>query len=266
MHKQAAYLYKNVQTLYLDLVPIGLGYRKVYARPMKLYKGIDNEFALRLMNGDQKLVNAVGKTLHWLMLDRDTSELKYRTSKVVQGSDNSMITISLSEGELEPLKSGHYMYSTYLEDNTGKRTILYGDSQFGASVPVEVVENSFPQIKPSQEILSDDFITSENIDYVEPDDSLYTSALDAYPDLNGQAALHTAVFYSTGYDGSIQIEASLENGVTDIIQWSVIDTVEVSSDESIQYVNFEGVFSWIRFRMIPDMGNTGTIDKILYRS
>lgn len=266
MQKQSAYLYNNVQNLYSDLVPIGLGYRKVYARPMKLYKGIDNEFAFKLMNGDQKLVNAVGKTLHWLMLDRDTSELKYRTSKIVQGSDNSLVTISLSEGELEPLKSGHYMYSAYLEDNAGKRTILYGDSQFGASVPVEIIENSFPQINPSQEVLNEDFITSENINYVEIDDSLYTSALNAYPDLNGQAALHTAVFYSTGYDGSIEIQASLENGVTDIIQWSVIDTVIVSATDSIQYVNFEGVYSWIRFRMIPDMGNTGTIDKILYRS
>ena len=266
MHKQAAYLYKNVQNLYSDLVPVGMGYRKVYARPMKLYKGIDNEFAVKLMNGDQKLLNAVGKTLHWIVLDRDTAELKFATSKVVEGSDNSLVTISLSEGQLESLKSGHYVYSTYLQDAQGKRTILYGDSQFGASVPVEVVENSFPQIKPSQEVLNEDFITSENIDYVEQDDSLYTSALDAYPDLNGQAALHTVVFYSTNYQGSIEIQASLENGVTDIIQWSVIDTIEIESSDSIQYVNFEGVLSWIRFRMIPTMSNTGTVDKILYRS
>lgn len=266
MHKQAAYLYKNVQNLYSDLVPVGLGYRKVYARPMKLYKGMDNEFALKLMNGDQKLLNAVGKTVHWIMLDRDTAELKFTTSKVVEGSDNSLVTISISEGQLEPLKSGHYMYSAYLVDNAGKRTILYGDSQFGASVPVEIVENSFPQIKPSQEVLSSDFITSENINYVEPDDSLYTSALNAYPDLNSYVALHTAVFYSTEYEGSIEIQVSLENGVTDIVQWSVIDTVPVSTSDVVQYINFEGVFSWIRFRMIPDTGNTGTIDKILYRS
>lgn len=266
MHKQAAYLYKNVQNLYSDLVPVGLGYRKVYARPMKLYKGIDNEFSLKLMNGDQKLLNAVGKTVHWLILDRDTAELKFRTNKLVEGSDNSMILISIAEGDIEPLKSGHYMYSAYLEDESGKKTILYGDSQFGASVPVEIVENAFPQIKPSQEILSEEFITSENINYLEEDNSLYTSALDAYPELNSASALHTAVFYSTAYNGSIEIQASLENGINNIVQWSVIETVEVASDISIQYINFEGVYSWVRFRMIPNMGNTGTIDKILYRS
>lgn len=267
MHKQPVYLYKNIHSVYVDLVPSStMGYRKVYARPIKLYKGIDNEFALRLLNGDEKRINAVGQTLHWLLMDRDTAELKFATQKVIQGSDNSTVTFSLSEGDLDPLKSGHYIYSAYLENTNGKRTILYCDSSFNASVMVEVVENSFPQIKPSQEILNEDFITSENVNYVEQDDSLYTSALNAYPELNGQVALHTAVFYSTNYRGSIEIQASLENGITDIIQWSVIDTILVEPSGSIQYVNFEGVLSWIRFRMIPDMNNTGTIDKILYRS
>ena len=158
------------------------------------------------------------------------------------------------------------MYSAYLEDDNGARTILYADSQFGASVPVEVVENAFPNILPSQQVLRSEFITSDHINYVIHDDSLYTSALNAHPDLNANTALHTVAFYSTGYEGTIEIQVTLENGVTDIVQWSTLETISIAPEDAIKYFNFNGVFSWVRFHMIPVQGQIGTIDKILYRS
>lgn len=266
MHKQSAYLYNNIQEIYNDLDPQWMGYRKVYARSMKLYKGIDNSFMMKLMNGDQKLLDVVGQTLWWQLLDRDTAELKFKTSVEIQGSMNSHITIPITEGDLEPIKSGHYMYSAYLEDQTGSRTILYADSQFGVSVPVEIVENAFPQAVPSQQVLRSEFITSENINYVNPDNSLYTSALYGHPDLNSNIALHTVSFYGTNFNGTIEIQVTLENGITDIVRWSTLETVTITSSNSILYHNFNGVFSWVRFRIIPALNNTGTLDKILYRS
>ena len=243
-----------------------MGYRKVYARSMKLYKGIDNSFMMKLMNGDQKLLNAVGQTLWWQLLDRDTAELKFKTSVEVVGSSNSHVTIPISEGDIEPLLSGHYMYSAYLENENGARTILYADSQFGASVPVEIVENSFPQALPSQQVLSSEFITAENVNYVVQDDSLYTSALNGHPDLNSNTALHTVAFYSTGYEGEVEVQVTLENGVTNIVQWATLETITITPGDNILYHNFNGIYGWVRFRMIPDVVNTGTVDKILYRS
>jgi len=266
MHKQPSYLYNNIQEVYTDLDPKWMGYRKVYARSMKLYKGIDNSFMMKLMNGDQKLLNAVGQTLWWQLLDRDTAELKFKTSVEVVGSSNSHVTIPISEGDIEPLLSGHYMYSAYLENENGTRTILYADSQFGASVPVEIVENSFPQALPSQQVLSSEFITAENVNYVVQDDSLYTSALNGHPNLNSNTALHTVAFYSTGYEGEVEVQVTLENGVTDIVQWATLETLTITSSDNILYHNFNGIYGWVRFRMIPDVANTGTVDKILYRS
>jgi len=263
MHNQAAYLYKDVQELYTNLAALQTGYRKMYARRMKLYKGIDNTFSIKLLNGDQKLLNAVGQTLYWILMDRDTAELRYKTSSVVDGSYNSLVAFTIPEGDLETINSGQYMYSAYLEATNGQKTILYGDSQYGASVPVEVISNSFPQIYPSQEVT--DFFTSEQMNYQQPDRSLYTSALSARPELNNHNnALHTATFYSTNFVGNVNIEATLENGVTDVIQWSTVGTVNIT--DNINYVNFNGVYSWIRFRVMPDIANTGKVDKILYRS
>lgn len=266
MHKQSVYLYKNVINQYANLLTDAtMGYRKVYARPLKLYKGIDNRFMLKLLNGDQKLLNVVGQTLYWQLLDQDTAELKFITSKIIEGSDNSSIVISISEGDLEPLRSGFYNYSSYLVDQNGNKTILYGDSQYGASVMVEIIENSFPQIYPSVEIT--EFTGGENPNPLEPDTSRYSSAIDARPDLNSKnTAIHTIAVYSNNFSGTINIEASLETSVGSIVQWSTISTLQINSTDSLKYINFYGIYNWVRFRYIPAENNTGTIDKILYRS
>jgi hypothetical protein len=257
MLKQAAYLYKNVQFLYTDVAPLSMGYRKMYARNMKLYKGIDNTFQIKLMNGDQKLINAVGQKLSWILLDRNTAEVKFMLSKTVEGSDNSLVEFTVNESDLESTDSGMYMYSAYLTNNAGKKTILYGDSQYGASVPVEVVNNSFPQVYPST--ILDEF--TEDIT------SRYTSAVNARPELNGKNnALHTAAFYSTGFNGTVNVEVTLDNGITDVVNWSTLQSIPVKDSDTVTHTNFNGVFTFVRFRTVADLANTGTVDKILYRS
>lgn len=253
MLKQAAYLYNNLQTLYTDLAPLDMGYRKMYTRNMKLYKGIDNSFQIKLLNGDQKLINAVGQTLSWVLLDGNTAELKCMLTKTVEGSDNSLVSFTINESDLEPINGGMYMYSAYLTDGNGKKTILYGDSQYGASVPVQIISNSFPQVYPS--IVLDAFTTTPS--------GKYTSAVNARPELNGKNnALHTAAIYSTGYTGTVNIEVTLNNESNQ--GWAILDTVDIY--DNLQYINFTGVFTFVRFRTVDDPSNTGTVDKILYRS
>jgi hypothetical protein len=262
MLKQPAYLYKNIQYLYTDLVAANTGYRKMYAKPMKIYKGIDNTFELKLLNGDQKPLNVVGYTVYWQMLDRETAELKYITNQTVVPSATSLIVLTIPAGDIEHINSGHYTYSTYLVSPAGVKTILYGDSQYGASVPVEVINNSFPQALPSQEVT--EFIPSGQIDYVTPDTSLYTSALTARPELNSNDSMHTIQIYSIDFTGTVDVQATLENGVTDVVTWAVVETVDIT--DPLIYHNFKGVYSWIRFHIKPNLSNTGTVDKILYRS
>jgi hypothetical protein len=260
MLKQPAYLYKNIQYLYTDLVTSTTGYRKMYAKPMKLYKGIDNTFELKLLNGDQKPLDAIGYTVYWQMLDRETAELKYITNQTVVPSATSLISLTIPAGDIEHINSGHYTYSTYLVSPAGVKTILYGDSQYGASVPVEVINNSFPQALNSQEIT--EFVGSGMYN----DPSKFTSALSARPELNSNDSIHTAQFYCSGFNGTVDIQATLENGVTDIIKWAVVETITVTDVDTLLYHNFKGVYSWIRFHVNPLVDNTGTVDKILYRS
>jgi hypothetical protein len=264
MHKQPAYLYKNNQLLYANMAPVSTRFRKMYARPLKLYKGVDNEFTLQLLNNDQKRLNVVGQTLVWQMIDADTTELKLKKVVTVEGSDNANVQVKVSENDIAALKSGFYAYSVYLLNN-GQQQILYGDAQYGASIPVEIIENSFPQIYPSVEIT--DFTISDPPNFQGNSLTSYSSAINARPDLNSNnSALHTAAFYSNDFDGEIDIEVTLEQSISGVTVWSVLETITLTSDQILTYVNFNGIFNWVRFRLKPSTTNTGNIDKILYRS
>jgi hypothetical protein len=258
MFKQPAYLYKNTQYLYTDLVPTSMGYRKVYARALKLHKGIDNSIELQLLNGEQKKLSVAGSTLYWQLLDRDTAELKLQKLYSITPYDNSIVTISVNEEDMDQLNTGYYQYSVHIVDTNGKRSMLYGDSQFGPTIPVEIVGNSFPQIYPSVELT--EFVTAPN-----PGDlSLYTSPVDARPASNkNNQGLHTIEVASTNFIGVVEIQATMENSISGTT-WSVVTTVTVT--DSLIYKNFNGIFSWVRFHIIPSLSNTGTVDKILYRS
>jgi hypothetical protein len=91
-----------------------------------------------------------------------------------------------------------------------------------------------------------------------------SSVVDAEPHINSNEALHTAAIYSTGFAGTVKVQGTLaDNNST---SWFDISTETLSSPTTPHYVNFNGVFSNLRFVKENDSGNTGTIDKILVRN
>ena len=61
--------------------------------------------------------------------------------------------------------------------------------------------------------------------------------LDLYQN-NSHNNLHTAIFYSSSFDGTITVEATLENGITDITSWITLKTITITTDDTIKFDNF----------------------------
>ena len=80
----------------------------------------------------------------------------------------------------------------------------------------------------------------------------------------------------TAFKGTVLVEGTLENGPSTFGNYAVIARKEYNAFTGIDYINFNGVFSKVRFRYIPatepvnqvnnDTNYAGTVDKILYRS
>jgi hypothetical protein len=83
------------------------------------------------------------------------------------------------------------------------------------------------------------------------------------PDKNGNQALHTAAVYSENFTGDVVVQATLENQVKNQTVWADIATLSLDNETEPRYINFNGVFSYLRFKTEVDPAN---ISKILVRN
>ena len=77
--------------------------------------------------------------------------------------------------------------------------------------------------------------------------------------------MHTAVFYTDGYEGDIVVEATLDNELSDATGWCILDTITTTGSETEPLpVSYYGVFTHTRFRVTANPADT--ITKILVRN
>ena len=98
----------------------------------------------------------------------------------------------------------------------------------------------------------------------------------AYPEYNSNTALHTMALYMTKYIGTVTIQGTLYNTPAAFGRYVTINTLTYNGRTGIDYINFNGIFSYVRVIYQPALGPTdynndntdysGTFDKVLYRS
>jgi len=92
-----------------------------------------------------------------------------------------------------------------------------------------------------------------------------SDVITAEPGINGNEALHTAAFYTDAFAGDLVIQGTLDDQISDNMNWADIDTVTFSGSETEPTpVNFNGVFSHLRFKVTTDPSST--ITQILVRN
>ena len=98
-----------------------------------------------------------------------------------------------------------------------------------------------------------------------------SEAITAEPAINGNEALHTAAFYLNSADGDITVQATLDSQISSSTNWSDVATISVDTVDTLKYVNFNGIFSYLRIKhttdkVDPDNDYDNDITKILVRN
>lgn len=263
MQTVSRYLLNNVVNVYQN------GYHgrnsKVYDRQIKLYKGVSNPLTFTFKNEDQKAQDVTSSTFEFNLVDSESkkSVLTRNLTILDDGSTFSKkgtASVTITEGDLINLDAKFYNYAIRQVNSDASRTVTFSDTSYNASGTVEVLDGAYPQ-----------FVASTVINSFTRSGSTSTSSYQSgQPGINNNSALHTIAVYSTNFSGLLRIQGTMATAdqVTSdpTNQYFTISTNSISSSDTINYFNFNGVLQGVRFVWTNDVGNTGTIDKILYRS
>jgi hypothetical protein len=230
-------------------------YRPVYQKNLSVYKGIDNSLEFQLLNEDQKHVVLTGKTPKFVAFD-ENKNLVIEHDGTVTNSNKGIFTVTVSDNDTLSIKQQYLSYNVYVvDDTTNSKTLTYADEQLNATGTIYVSAQAFPG--PSA--------TYNVTEFLQVNDVWQSDAVPAEAAINGNEALHTAVVYTSGYIGTIIVQATLDNQVTEGTDWAEVTTLTFDGSETEPTpVNFNGVYSFLRFE--ADASPTDTIVKILVRN
>ena len=260
MQTVSRYLLNNVVIVYTS------GYHgrnsTVYDRRIKLYKGVSNPLSFTFKNEDQKAQDITAKTYEFNLIDSETKQSVVTRNLTILDDGSTTTTkgtasITVTEGDLLTLDAKFYNYAIreVAADNT--RTVTFADSFYNAAGTVEVLDGAYPDMIDSTEINSFTSTTGPL--------TRTSSAIDANPGINNNVALHTIAIYQKSFVGTLRIQGTMVSTPGDTDYFDVATISFDSNSDPITYYNFTGVYQNVRFSWGNTSGNTGRVDKILYR-
>ena len=247
------YLYDNIiDVIILDSVSTPNRNFIVYARDLKIYKGVDNVLKFQFKNTDQKFVDIDGKTIVFRLIDNKTKNLVLTKIFSQIGSDTSTITdnekgvarLILEVSDLHDIQSGGYSYSLIIQDDLQP---AYVDDSYNAVGVINIYDGMLPEHVPTR-----------NISIV----NNATSSVQVSSTVIANEGVHTAQFNFNNFTGKIKVFGTLDGISGNATTWAEIDELAYASQTDTDYHTWFGIFSFVKFEIVP---TSGTVTKILYR-
>ena len=278
MQNLPIYLYQNLLDITLDMDVNVKGVNQVmYQRDLTIQKGIKNQVRIQFKNSDQKRIRIYNtQTYVFSMFDMINQRLLIEKPLTViddaTTSTKGLALLTLSESDTINLDKSSYTFSVKLLDTDGSYIPTYSNTYYGVNGTLHIKEDVYPALQPSASVsaFTKNFNNLLN-KYVHSSGNIYAS-----PEYNGNNALHTAAIYLTAFRGTLIVEGTLENSPGSGENYSQLVSKSYSQFSGIDYINFNGVYTYIRFKFIPDQAPAGLdnddpsyygkFDKILYRS
>lgn len=278
MQNLPIYLYANTLDVTLDLDDIIRGVNQVmYQRDLTVQKGIKNQIRIQFKNSDQKKITISNtQTFVFSMFDavnqRLIIEKELEVLDTATTATRGLALLTLNESDTIDLDRTSYQYSVKVRDTDGTYLPTYANTYYGVAGTLHLSNDIYPVLKDSTNIST--FVKTFNGDtlkYEHKSGNIY-----AYPEYNGNSALHTIALYLTKFRGTVYIQGTLDNSPGSSGNYSNISTKKYNNVSGIDYINFNGAYSYIRIMYIPATGPTdstndnteyyGSFDKALYRS
>jgi hypothetical protein len=148
MQKIQSYLYPNRIILIADLAGFNVENTIVYAKTVKIYKGVDNVIQFDVQNADQKRINLVTAptitNLKMNVMDASGNALPNSPYTVTSTAITGIATVTVPSADLVAIDHQFLKYSVVATDSNNHSIPLYTDSRFSALGTIEVVGSATP--------------------------------------------------------------------------------------------------------------------------
>ena len=255
MQRINAFVYPNCVEISADIDP-GLTTRNriVYAKTVKIHKGIDNTIVFNVKNSDQKPINLTGYTVYLSIVSDDgiNSEL-LELQGTIQDAVRGIFTVLIYKEELSLLDQEFYNYAIKLVNNSNVEIPVYSDDFYQVRGQIQVFNGYTPA-----------FLSSANMTLTEIEEAVVVSSSvsGSYP--SGFNFVHSFQFYFNNFTGEITPQVTTDPiANNNNINWINLEALEYTDQTDPDYTTITGNYSAIRFRITS---TSGSVTKILSRS
>lgn len=237
-----------------------------------IYKGVDSTLGFDIKNQDRKPINLLGKSIMVNIMDVKTGRLIVQRRATQVDPTSGFCEVTIFSSDLIDQDTGIYQLSAIVYDESGVAKALYSDNNRRATMEIELVDGAYPKFIPSVDLV-----------FSQLGDAWVSQALPGNMQKNDTGLLHTLQIRVNNFKGTIQAMASLEYNSEGsyfpikFINDSWVITFNPPYDlpgaagsrwphGTIEGWNFSTNARWIKIMYRPDPDNTGTVDRVLYRS
>jgi hypothetical protein len=123
----------------------------VYAKPLTLHKGVDNQLQFQFLNQEQKPVDITGKSITCRILNYEGNQILLQKALTLQLPATGICALILNAADLENIEAQKCYYS--LEIPVGDFDYpVFVDQNAGARGVMNIVNSVLPNFVPSYEI------------------------------------------------------------------------------------------------------------------
>jgi hypothetical protein len=220
-------------------------YKLVYAKKIKLHRGVDNKIQFQFLNQDQKPVDITGKEITFRIIGQDGQKILLQKSLTPTLSLNGLCELLATSGEMDAVTDQMCSYSLEINE-IGLDIPVFVNSEAGARGALEILDSVLPEHMPSVPV------TIPSIPNTPGQEVTYNSSI-----LNtGESSYLTLQTFFEDFTGDVQIQGST-TGVND---WYNIDSAHSyeENNESDMY-NVVGFHPYLRYKITSSQGKITNI-------
>lgn len=239
MYSTTAYLYQQKQTV---LIPDTSGayydrrWQPVYAKNLKINRGVDNVLLFEFINQDQKPVNISGSTITFHLISQDGETSLLRKDLVALNSTYGRAKVTLTEEEMDLVDAQTANWSLERASGDLYEAVLV-DDYCGGRGTADVVDSVYPDFKPSPEMNIPDYTVQQK-------DSLNRAHTGIIQSAGKD--LHTFQFDFDNFSGNIKAQGA----DTQLGPWYDIGSQTVYTNQTERaHINVSGYHNYIRFEI-----------------